>query len=159
MERREALATFAVLASGLVACRSQPPDAIGPDPSTAPPAPRPEPPRPAADDAAVAALRAAVYNCIEAGQTCDAHCQRLLAEGTTAMAGCARTVSDMLAVMRALSELLAAESEHMKALTRVAIEVCRSCEKECKAHAGHHDECKACMQACSATIAAGEKLG
>ncbi len=100
------------------------------------------------------ALVGTVADCIAAGQTCLSHCIRLLSAGDTSMGECAKTVSDMLAICRASESLAASASKHLKAMAKLCIESCTDCAKACTPHAGHHAECKACKEACEATIEA-----
>lgn len=88
--------------------------------------------------------------CIEKGQICVAHCLTLLGDGDKAMAGCAKSVSQMLAVCSALQQLAIQESKHLKEIARLAAKTCQECEKECKKHADKHEVCKDCMDACTA---------
>lgn len=95
-----------------------------------------------------------VADCIAAGRVCLNHCLRMLGTGNTSMAECSRAVSDMLAICEASESLAAAGSKHLKALSAVCITACTDCSKACEPHVGHHDECKACKEACDATIEA-----
>lgn len=110
---------------------------------------------PSAADAGVdAALVNTVADCVAAGQVCLSHCIRLLSTGDNSMAECAKAVNDMLAICRASESLAAAASKHLKAMAKLCIDGCTDCAKACTPHAGHHAECKACKEACEATIEA-----
>lgn len=95
-----------------------------------------------------------VADCIAAGRVCLNHCLRMLGTGNTSMAECSRAVSDMLAICEASESLAAAGSKHLGALAKVCITACTDCSKACEPHVGHHTECKACKEACDATIEA-----
>ena len=96
--------------------------------------------------------------CIQIGEECQAHCLQLLGTGDTSLAGCARSVTMMLAMCRALVTAAAQGSPRLKDVARVCGQVCRDCEKECKPHAGHHDICRRCMESCRACAAGCEKV-
>lgn len=109
---------------------------------------------PAADVEVDPELVNIVADCIAAGRVCLNHCLRMLGTGNTSMAECSRAVSDMLAICEASESLAAAGSKHLKALATVCITACTDCSKACEPHVGHHAECKACKEACDATIGA-----
>jgi len=100
------------------------------------------------------ALVNTVADCIAAGQACLSHCIRLLSSGDTSMGDCAKAVNDMLAICRASESLAANNSKHLKAIAKLCIDGCTDCSKACTPHAGHHETCKACKEACDATIEA-----
>lgn len=88
--------------------------------------------------------------CIEKGQVCLAHCLTLLGDGDKEMAGCAKSVNQMLAICGALQQLAAQQSKHLAATAKIAAKACKECEVECKKHADMHEVCKDCMEACAA---------
>ncbi|HZJ55062.1 MAG TPA: four-helix bundle copper-binding protein [Myxococcaceae bacterium] len=96
-------------------------------------------------------------DCIELGEECQAHCLQQFAAGDTSLAGCARSVTMMIAMCRALVTASAQSSPRLKEIARVCGQVCRDCETACKPHAGHHDICRRCMESCKACAAACEK--
>ena len=100
------------------------------------------------------ALVNTVADCIAAGQACLSHCIRLLSTGDTSMGDCAKAVNDMLAICRASESLAASGSKHLKGIAKLCIEACSDCAKACTPHVGHHAECKACKEACDATVEA-----
>jgi Cys-rich four helix bundle protein (predicted Tat secretion target) len=93
-------------------------------------------------------LITATANCVSTGEACLAHCLTLLGQGDKAMAECAASVNQMLAVCGALQSLAAQQSRLAPALAKVALNACAECEKNCKKHADKHAECKACLDAC-----------
>lgn len=107
--------------------------------------------------AADAALLEAAQGCVAKGQACIGHCLGMIAAGDTSMSGCLRAVHDMHAVLEALVATTASGSRHLAALTKVAIELCRDCETECRKHADKHAVCRECADACARTIAVGQK--
>ena len=87
--------------------------------------------------------------CIEKGEICLTHSIMLLGEGDKSMAACAATVRDMLASCRALITLAGAESKFAPKLAALCVDVCKTCEAECKKHADKHKPCKECMESCA----------
>lgn len=120
------------------------------------------PPTPAKQpDAKINEVNQALYDaareCLRAGELCLDHCVRLLSTGDKSMAECAGTVRAMLPTCAALSQLVLLKSEHLKAFATVCATICRDCEAACKKHAGHHAECKACMESCQKCATECEK--
>ena len=105
-----------------------------------------------AEDAATSGqttdLSALSQDCVATGEACLAHCIQMLSTGDTTMAGCARSVHEMMAVCGALSRLAATESTFLPALAAVCRDVCAACERECEKHAKSHAVCAACGEAC-----------
>lgn len=98
----------------------------------------------------------AVTDCVDKGQRCIAHCLTMFQEGDTSVADCASKVHEMMAICDGFSYLLTANSTHSKAMSALCLSVCKECAEECRKHDQHH-ECRACAEACEATIAAVEK--
>lgn len=94
-------------------------------------------------------VAAAASDCLPKGEACLDHCIQLLATGDTSLAACATAVRDMLATCRALTTLASAGSKNAKAMARLASDVARDCEVECKKHQAVHAPCKACGEACT----------
>lgn len=94
------------------------------------------------------ALTTSAADCLSKGEACLAHCIVLLGDGDKAMAGCAASVNQMLAICTALHKLSAQNASQLKGMARLAASVCDECEKECRKHANKHAECKACADAC-----------
>ena len=90
----------------------------------------------------------AAADCISKGEVCLAHCLVLLGDGDKSMAGCARSVSQMLALCGALQKLAAQSAPQTRALAKMALDACTECEKECKKHADKHAECRDCRESC-----------
>ena len=95
------------------------------------------------------ALIDAVSDCINAGETCLAHCIMLMGDGDKSVAGCAKSVSETLALCEGLRKLAAQGSKHAVAMARLAATACDDCEKECRKHESKHAECRACAKACA----------
>ena len=100
------------------------------------------------------ALIDATADCISKGQACLAHCIVLLSSGDKAMAACAKTVNQMLALCGALQNLANQQSSLVTPLAKVTLEACQACESECRKHEKVHAECKACAESCAACITA-----
>jgi len=96
-------------------------------------------------------LIAATADCAAKGQSCVAHCLVLLADGDKAMARCAQSVNQTIALCNALESLAAQQSALVPALAKVTLEACEQCEKECRKHL-QHAQCKACAESCVACI-------
>lgn len=105
------------------------------------------------------ALIASTGDCIAKGELCLAHCLTLLGNGDKAMAECAKSVNQMLAMCTALQKLAAQDAPATKALAKVTLDVCVDCEKACKKHADKHMECKACAEACTDCIKQCKAIG
>jgi Cys-rich four helix bundle protein (predicted Tat secretion target) len=73
-----------------------------------------------------------------------------MGDGDKSVAGCARSVSETLALCESLRKLVAQDSKHAKAVARIAMTACMDCEKECQKHAKLHKECRDCAAACLA---------
>ena len=97
-------------------------------------------------------------DCIKAGEICLNHCLFLLGDGAKDMAGCAKSVNEMLAVCTGLMKLAIQNSKYLDAMLKIAVDVCTNCEKECRKHAAHHAECKACADACVTCIKECNKI-
>lgn len=111
----------------------------------------------AADDKAQALARAA-SGCVRAGEACLQHCLDLLASGDKSLGDCAKMVTQMLAVCRAVGPIADAGGRHLPAMAQLCQAVCTDCEKVCREHASHHEVCKACADACQTTAAAAKAL-
>lgn len=103
-------------------------------------------------------LTAATSDCIQKGQVCLSHCLTLLGQGDKEMAACAQSVNQMLAVCGALQQLASQESSYLKSQAKIAMDICKECEDECKKHADKHDTCKACMEGCRACYKECKKI-
>lgn len=100
--------------------------------------------------APAASLATAAADCLQTGQRCIDHCLVLLGDGDKAMAACAKSVNQLMPVCDTLQHMANTNSKYLPQMARLALEVCRDCEAECKKHADKHKECKACMESCAA---------
>ena len=105
------------------------------------------------------AMLDAIEACVAKGELCRAHCQTQLANGAKEFGHCNAAVTDMLEVCRATASLVARQSLSAKRMVDVCAAVCKECSAAClehKAHFAHgmHLECKACMEACDASVKA-----
>lgn len=101
-------------------------------------------------DAKNQAVIDAAFDCVQKGQVCVRHCLDLLAQGDKEMAACAVSVSQLLAVCGTLGELGNYQSKHLEKMAKVAMDVCKECEDECRKHAKKHQQCADCADACAA---------
>ncbi|HLP99005.1 MAG TPA: Csp1 family four helix bundle copper storage protein [Sideroxyarcus sp.] len=94
-------------------------------------------------------LIAAAADCTVKANICLQHCLDLLGQGDQSMAACAKSASQTVAICTALQQLAAADSRQLPQLAKVAMDICKECEEECK-KTEKHPECKACKEACQA---------
>jgi len=94
-------------------------------------------------------LITAAADCVLKANICLQHCIVLLGEGDKSMAACAKSSSEAIAICTALQQLASANSKQLPQLAKVAMEICKACEEECK-KTEKHPECKACKEACIA---------
>lgn len=94
-------------------------------------------------------LAVAASECVVKGQACLQHCMTLLSSGDTSMAGCAKSVREMMVYCDALSKAAAQDSKHLKQLAKIAMDTCKDCEAECRKHADKHQVCKECAESCA----------
>lgn len=102
-------------------------------------------------------LIAAAADCVAKANICLQHCLVLLGQGDQSMAACAKSSSQTAALCAALQQLASAESKHLPKLAKVAMDVCKECEEECK-KTEKHPECKACKEACVACYEECKKI-
>ncbi len=103
------------------------------------------------------ALITAASDCVVKAQICLQHCLTLLGQGDKSMAACAKSASQVEAICGALQKLAAAESKNLPQLAKLAMDVCKDCEDECK-KTDKHPECKACGEACAACYKECKKI-
>ena len=89
-------------------------------------------------------------HCLMAGQACQQHCIELLGQGEKEMAPCAASVAEMLATCQALQALASQKSKNLPKMAKVALDVCKQCEDECRKHEKKHQTCRDCAEACAA---------
>ncbi|HEY7645937.1 MAG TPA: four-helix bundle copper-binding protein [Hyphomicrobiales bacterium] len=158
-KRRAALSQFAVLCAGLTGAALAPTLAAAQGSDHAQHAADHAAHMHAADGSAKhQALIDAAALCTARGEVCLNHCMTLLGTGDTSMKDCIRTVTAMLATSAAVERFAASELPRLKELTKLCIDVCGDCEKECRKHEHHHVACKNCAEACAGFIEEGKKL-
>ena len=109
--------------------------------------------------AADAALITTALNCIKTGELCKAHCVMMLEQGDTSMAACHRSVNETIAVCQALVSLAGQGSHAVHGMAKVALDVCKNCEKECRKLEAKHSVCKDCADACAACAKECQRVG
>lgn len=102
-------------------------------------------------------LIAAAADCTVKANLCLQHCIVLMGQGDKEMAACARTSSQAAAICTALQQLAASNAKQLPKLARVAMDICKECEEECK-KTEKHPECKACKEACIACYNACKEI-
>jgi Cys-rich four helix bundle protein (predicted Tat secretion target) len=72
------------------------------------------------------------------------------------MAACAASSREVAVVCDGLRKLAAQNSAHLASYAKIAAEICKSCEAECRKHP-QHETCKNCADACAAcTVECGK---
>ena len=95
-----------------------------------------------------AKLIAAASDCLAKAQICLQHCLVSMGKGEKELAACAQSASQVETICAALQQMAAAEAKHLPQLAKVAMDVCKDCEDECR-KTDKHPECKACGEACA----------
>jgi Cys-rich four helix bundle protein (predicted Tat secretion target) len=88
-------------------------------------------------------------HCVSTGEICLDHCHDLLGDGDKAMADCARSVAQLNAICSALRSVAAQNGTQLVKLAKVALDICKECEDECRKHEKKHAQCKDCADACA----------
>lgn len=102
-------------------------------------------------------LIAVAADCVLKANICVQHCIVLMGQGETDLAACAKSSSQVSALCTALQQMASAESKYLPQLAKVAMDVCKDCEEECK-KTERHPECKACKEACTACYEECKKI-
>jgi Cys-rich four helix bundle protein (predicted Tat secretion target) len=102
-------------------------------------------------------LIAVASDCSLKANVCLDHCIDLLGQGDKEMAACAKSANQAAAVCVALQQLASSESKHLPQMAKLAMDVCKECEEECK-KTEKHPECKACKEACIACYEECKKI-
>ena len=97
-------------------------------------------------------------HCIGTGNACGAHCIMDLRTGNTELLECLVRVQELVAACEALVKFASYDSDHLKTYARATIEVCDTCEAECRPFADKHQECADCADACVSCREACEKV-
>lgn len=96
--------------------------------------------------------------CVKDGRACLDHCIMLLKQGDMTMANCTETVSEMLVMCDAMSQMTTFDSKYIAKLASICVQTCKDCEKECAKHEKIHAACAACAKSCRACIKACKKI-
>jgi len=104
------------------------------------------------------ALAEAALHCVGWGERCQKHIMGLFASGDTSLVQCSARIQDMIAVCGAVASLAAAESEYLQPFAKVCIDVCKSCESECRKHEQRHAICKETADACARLLVECKKV-
>ncbi len=102
-------------------------------------------------------LIAAASDCVLKANECLQHCIVAMGQGEKDLAACAKSSSQVATICTALQQLASAESKYLPHLAKVAMEICKDCEEECK-KTEKHPECKACKEACAACYEECKKI-
>ena len=110
------------------------------------------------ESGAHAALIREALHCIETGDACAAHCINDMRTGNTELLECLVQVQDLVTACEALAKFAASDSEHLKVYAAATIEVCESCEAECRKFEDKHSQCKDCADSCVACMRECRKI-
>ncbi len=99
----------------------------------------------------------AASDCVLKANICLQHCIVAMGAGDKSLEACAKSSSQVAALCAALQQMASAESKYLPQLARVAMDVCKDCEDECK-KTEKHPECKACEEACAACYKECKKI-
>ena len=89
-------------------------------------------------------------NCSSKAEICQTHCQELLTHGDTSMAACLTSAREVATVCTALRSLAAQNAPSLPQFAKLAADVCKNCEAQCRQHETKHQACKDCANACAA---------
>jgi hypothetical protein len=94
-----------------------------------------------------------VEACQECAQACSACADDCLSEESVAdLVKCIRLDQDCADVCVATARVVNRQTEYDAEVTRsileACVQVCSSCGDECEAHAGMHEHCRICAEAC-----------
>lgn len=100
----------------------------------------------------------AAFDSVKKGQACLQHCIESLSQGDKELGKCATSVNDMLAACVAIEQLASYNSPHLVKMAKVAMDICRDCEVECRKFANKHQVCKDSADACAACFNECKKI-
>ena len=100
----------------------------------------------------------AAADSIKKGMACLQHCIELMSMGDAELGKCATKVNDMLAVCTAIEQLASYNSLHLAKMAKVAMDVCKDCENECRKFEKKHDVCLASAESCAACFNECKKI-
>jgi hypothetical protein len=108
-------------------------------------------PRTASVDAG--AMVACIEACFDCVQACTACADGCLGEGDVGMViRCIRSCQDCSDVCattgRVMSRQTESAPERARAILEACAQACGACAEECERHAGHHEHCRVCAEAC-----------
>lgn len=88
-------------------------------------------------------------DCVLKANICVQHCIVMMGQGEKDLAACAASSDQLIAMCMALQHFASAESKFLPQMAKLAMDICKDCENECK-KTERHPECKACGEACAA---------
>ncbi len=95
-------------------------------------------------------------DCVQRGKECVQHLIENF--GDANLRDCAKSVSELVAACGFLAEVAIYDSERLKKAAALAIDVCNSCEAECRKHEKKHQPCKDCADACVKCVEECKKI-
>ena len=102
-------------------------------------------------------LAEAAGHCVAAGNDCLRHCFGMLAMKDYSMTDCIDHAYQMVAACEALQTLASVNSPHTANFAKAVELVCADCQKVCEKFLDY-PECKACAEACKATVEQCRKI-
>jgi Family of unknown function (DUF6158) len=102
--------------------------------------------RRALDNQMLADTIAALQDCAQACVACADAC--MSEPDAAALTGCVRLNLDCADVCATTARVLSRSGATSEALLDACGQTCRACAEECARHAGHHEHCRICAQAC-----------
>ena len=108
---------------------------------------------PSSLDFDAAKLADCIEACFDCVQVCIACADACLGENdAVALRLCITRNLSCADVCAATGRILSRQFDHDPVLTRTILEACRracgQCAEECERHAGHHEHCRVCAEAC-----------
>ncbi|MDE2118330.1 MAG: four-helix bundle copper-binding protein [Betaproteobacteria bacterium] len=100
----------------------------------------------------------AAADSVKKGQACLQHCIESLGQGDKELGKCAMAVNDMIAACVAIEQLANYNSPHLAKMARVAMDICRDCEDECRKFEKKHEVCKDSADSCAACFNECKKI-
>lgn len=98
-------------------------------------------------------LAEGIAACLECAQTCTVCADACLGEDMVAdLSACIRTDLDCADICATTGNILSRQTGRNTGVTRSVLQACRTacavCAEECESHAGMHEHCRICAEAC-----------
>lgn len=108
-------------------------------------------------------LAEGIAACFECAQTCTVCADACLGEDMVSdLSACIRTDLDCADICTTTGNILSRQTGRNTGVTRAVLQACRTacavCAEECESHAGMHEHCRICAEACRRCEAACASL-